>query len=77
MLLTLAATVVAAGPPKLPVGRWSGELTGEPSGTLGEPNAHGPLLGNGYLGATLSTMKAPVRCFFDARTPLPPSATRP
>ena len=28
-------------------GRWSGELLGVPSGTLGEPTAHAPLLGNG------------------------------
>ena len=44
----------------LPVGRWSGELTGVPSGTMGEPNAHNALLGNGYLGATLSTNQGPV-----------------
>ena len=43
-----------------PVGHWSGELLGVPSGTLGSPTAHTPLLGNGYVGATLSSQRAPL-----------------
>ena len=57
-LLLLCASTVLASP--LPVGRWAGELTGVPSGTMGEPANHNALLGNGYLGATLSTQRGPV-----------------
>jgi hypothetical protein len=44
----------------LPVGRFVGELTGSPSGTLGAPTEHATLQGNGYMGVTLSTNKPPV-----------------
>ena len=44
--------------PDFPTGRWAGEDGfGIPSGLLGNPNAHAPLLGNGYLGVTLSSQR--------------------
>ena len=58
-LLGLSAGLSVASTP-LPVGRVSGEIIGVPSGTLGAPNGHSLLLGNGYVGVTLSTQKAPV-----------------
>ena len=39
-----------------PTGRWDGELIGgAPSGHLGNPGKHVPLLGNGYMGLVLSS----------------------
>lgn len=50
-LMTMSATA------DFPVGRWTGELMGSPSALIGSATAHAPLLGNGYLGAVLSTMR--------------------
>jgi hypothetical protein len=39
-----------------PSGRWDGELTGgAPSGHLGNPGHHVPLLGNGYMGVVMQS----------------------
>ena len=43
-----------------PVGRWSGELLGVPSGTLGSAASHTALLGNGYMGVAHASQKSPV-----------------
>ena len=59
-LWSIAAAAAAAGSSSLPVGRWSGELVGLPSGKLGTNDSHAPLLGNGYLGVTMSSLRSPV-----------------
>jgi len=51
-MIALAAPPLAIAP----TGRWHGELVGgAPSGHLGNPGYHVPLLGNGYMGAVLSS----------------------
>lgn len=41
----------------MPIGRWTGELLGLPSGLLGNPQHHAPILGNGYVGVALSSQR--------------------
>ena len=52
-MLLLSLTACIAVPP---TGRWEGELAGgAPSGHLGNPGHHVPLLGNGYIGLQLQS----------------------
>ena len=59
-LLMMQVLILWSAVPAIYTGRWSGELVGVPSGTLGEPTAHAPLLGNGYMGVTASSQRSPV-----------------
>lgn len=50
-MMGVAAAALSSSPP---TGRWDGDLIGgAPSGHLGNPGHHVPLVGNGYLGMLL------------------------